>query len=147
MTSPNAPNLSHNTRKRAPSSHVPPVAMERRPLPPSPLTCPSASSTYITGLSRRERVDKILQGLYDQHRWSFKDFIRYMVTEEPTEPMSRQSRSATARAETLANAICKQTEVTKKLGDISIEFHTVGNSELVSRLQTELRQLERNRCI
>jgi hypothetical protein len=63
-----------------------------------------------------------------------------MVTEDSTEP---RVRSAAARAETLANAIYSQPEVVKKLGEVSIEFHTVGNSGLVSRIQTELRQLER----
>jgi hypothetical protein len=43
----------------------------------------------------------------------------------------------------LANAIYSQPEVVKKLGQVSLEFHTVANSGLVSRIQIELRQLER----
>jgi hypothetical protein len=120
MAFPNAVNLS------MPSEDV--------PLSPS-------SSAYIPGLSRRQRVDRILQDLRDKHRWSFKDFIRYMVTEELNEP---KGRSTTYRAEILVNAIYSQPEVVKKLGEVSVEFNsTAENSGLVPRIQTELRQLQR----
>lgn len=115
---------------------LPNVENSHVPLSPSP------SRAYIPGLSRRQRVDKIFEDLHYQHRWSFKDFIRYMVTEELTEP---RGRSATAQAETLVDAIYSQPDVVKKLGKVSIEFSTVriGNYGLVPRIQTELRQLER----
>ena len=38
---------------------------------------------YIKGLNHRERVDKILSDLQQEHRWTIKELLYYMVTENP----------------------------------------------------------------
>src|SRR5215469_9931997 len=38
---------------------------------------------YIKGLSDRQRVDKILSDLQEEHRWTIKYLLYHMVTREP----------------------------------------------------------------
>ena len=47
---------------------------------------------YIGGLSNRERVDLVLARLSDEYRWSIKDLIHDMVTEEPEKKYGRSTK-------------------------------------------------------
>jgi hypothetical protein len=78
----------------------------RRQRTPSPAPEPSTHKTpqqqfkYLRGLSNRERVDAVLSRMYGEHRWTIKDLIHYMVTEE-------QEKSYTASTEKRARDISK----------------------------------------
>jgi hypothetical protein len=94
------------------------------------------STSYIEGLDRHERVEMILRDLRDKHQWSLQDFIQSMVTTEPTNVDQQTADTWVGR---LSEAI-QQPEVTERLS-VSQALRDVGNSDLISRLRTELQQL------
>lgn len=106
---------------------------------PEPCTARQSEPTgYISGLKSRERVDKILADMFHHHRWSIKDFIRHMVTEPPRQ---KYAITETTRASHLSAAIFEQPIVVEQLSSVSSAIYTTGTSDLVSRIQSELRGL------
>jgi hypothetical protein len=77
----------------------------------------------------------LLHELFEKHRWSIKDFIYHLVTEEPTK---KYAMSCSARAKALSNAIYQQQEVVERLASVSADIRTVGNTGLVTRIRAEL---------
>jgi hypothetical protein len=77
----------------------------------------------------------VLQDLFEKHRWSIKDFIYHLVTEEP---IKKYAASCSARAKALSNAIYQQEEVVERLASVSEDIRTVGNSGLNTRIRAEL---------
>jgi len=97
-----------------------------------------SSSTYVPNLDPRERVDMILANIRGQHRWSIKDFLYHAVTASSSD---KNAHSETRRAKLLSQAIYEQPIVIEKLAVASKDIYTVGATDLVSRLQSELRHL------
>ena len=93
------------------------------------------STKYIKGLTKRERVDMVLQELQEKHRWSIKDFVYHLVTEEPTQ---KYGATCSARAKALSDAIYQRTEVVERLARVSEDIRTAGNTALAARIRTEL---------
>jgi hypothetical protein len=77
----------------------------------------------------------VLHELNEKHRWTIKDFIYHLVTEEP---IKTYGMKCSARAKTLSNAIYEQEEVVKRLSRVSNKVREVGNMELMDRLRAEL---------
>src|SRR5436309_14680432 len=92
---------------------------------------------YIGHFSTRERVDMVLHGLFQQHRWSIKDLLRNMVTAEPAE---KHAQSCLVRARALSDAIWKQEEVVEMLAQVSQDIRAMDNSALVDRIRAELQK-------
>ena len=90
---------------------------------------------YVGRLSKRERVDMVLNELFEKHRWSIKDLIYHLVTAKPEKKFATKCSS---RAKILSDAIYKQEEVVKQLSRSSKAIQTVGNTELTNRLRAEL---------
>ena len=101
---------------------------------------PNKPVPYVRGLTKRERVDMVLYELTEKHRWSIKDFIRYLVTEEPTK---KYGMKCSARAKALSDAIYEQEEVVKRLSRVSNKPRNVGNMELIDRLRAEIRAVSK----
>jgi len=78
-----------------------------------------------TSLSKRERVDMVLNELFEKHRWSVKDLIYHLVTEEP---VKKYGPKCSSRAKTLSDAIYKQEEVAKRLARASKDIYNVDNT-------------------
>jgi hypothetical protein len=97
---------------------------------------PKAPPQYVRGLSKRERVDMVLHELNEKHRWSIKDLIYHMVTEEPTK---KYGMTCSARAKALSDAIYQREEVVQRLAKASEDVWTVGNTALSARIRNELR--------
>jgi hypothetical protein len=107
--------------------------------PPTPLHEQSATrSGYIQNLTPRERVDMILSGIREHHRWSIKDLIYHMVHAPSSQ---KNAHSETRRAKLVSQAIYGQPEVVKQLASVSNDIYTTGASDQVSRLQSELQGL------
>jgi hypothetical protein len=96
---------------------------------------PNKPIPYVKGLSKRERVDMVLNELFEKHRWSIKDLIYHLVTAEPEKKFGMKCSS---RAKTLSDAIYKQEEVVQRLSRASKDIQKVGNTELINRLRAEL---------
>jgi len=77
----------------------------------------------------------VLYELNEKHRWSIKDFIHHLVTEEP---IKTYGTKCLTRAKALSDAIYEQEEVMKQLSRVSNKIRDVGNKELVDRLRSEL---------
>jgi hypothetical protein len=101
---------------------------------------PQKRTQYVRGFKARERVDMVLQDLFEKHRWSIKDFIYHLVTEEPTK---KQAMSCSARARALSKAIYQQEEVVERLASVSLDIRTVGNAGLNKRIRAELHALSK----
>lgn len=119
---------SPSPNKSRPRFSTPDPCVARQPEP----------TKYINGLKPRELVDKILADMFHHHRWSMKDFIIHMVTEPPCQ---KYAVTETTRASHLSDAIFGQPIVLERLGSVSSAIHTTGTSDLVSRIQSELRGL------
>jgi hypothetical protein len=96
---------------------------------------PKKPTQYVRGLSKRERVDMVLNELNEKHRWSIKDLIYHLVTAEPTK---KYGMTCSARAKTLSDAIYQREEVVERLAHVSEDIRTVGNTALAARIRTEL---------
>jgi len=123
------------SRKRARQSSL------EWPSSSSPLQEPPAStqrSRYISGLQPRERVDMVLAELNDKHRWTIKDLLYHMVH---AQPVKKNGYSTSYRAQKLSDAIYGQPEIIERLGSVSKDIYATGASDLVSRIQTEIRGL------
>lgn len=103
-------------------------------------TCPCQTATYIRGMSARERVDMVTAVLRNNHRWSIKDLIYHMV-QEPSSTIGGHTEQR--RAKLISDAIYKEPKVIAQLADVSKDIYTFGTSDLISRLHTDLRKLER----
>jgi len=77
----------------------------------------------------------VLNELFEKHRWSIKDLIYHLVTEEP---VKKYGPKCSSRAKTLSDAIYKQEEVAKRLARASKDIYNVGNTQLIDRLRAEL---------
>jgi|GraSoiStandDraft_23_1057293.scaffolds.fasta_scaffold46704_2 hypothetical protein len=77
----------------------------------------------------------VLQELNDKHRWTIKDFVYHMVTEEPTK---KYGMTCSARAKALSDAIYRRREVVERLARVSEDIRTTGNTALTARIRTEL---------
>jgi hypothetical protein len=80
----------------------------------------------------------VLYELNEKHRWSIKDLVYYLVTEEPTK---KYGMSCLARAKALSDGIYQQEEVVEKLSHASQDIRNVGSSALVDRIRAELRSV------
>jgi hypothetical protein len=105
---------------------------------PIPEQSEESSNTYVPNLDPRERVDMILGYIRDQHRWSVKDLLYHVVTASSSD---KNAHSETRRAKLVSQAIYEQPVVIEKLAVASKDIYTVGTTDLVSRLQSELRHL------
>jgi hypothetical protein len=111
----------------------------RRQVNQTPLSEQSEeSSTYEPNLGPRERVDMILAYIRDQHRWSIKDLLYHAVTASSSK---KNAPSEIRRAKLVARAIYEQPVVIEKLAIASKDIYTIGATNLVSRLQSELHRL------
>ena len=135
MASPDLPNMISRSRKRARQTSL------EWPSSSSPLQEPPAStrrSRYISGLQPRERVDMVLAELNDKHRWTIKDLLYHMVH---AQPVKKNGYSTLYRAQKLSDAIYGQPEIIERLGSVSKDIYATGATDLVSRIQTEIRGL------
>ncbi|KAJ5143397.1 uncharacterized protein N7515_002184 [Penicillium bovifimosum] len=135
-------------RKRARTSPSP-----DKTRPPTPLheqneqneqSATSSGYCYMKKLTPRERVDMILAYMREHHRWSIKDLIYHMVL-APSSKMN--AHSETRRAKLVSQAIYGQPEVVKQLASVSKDIYTIGASDQVSRLQSELKELGRRNIL
>jgi hypothetical protein len=111
----------------------------RRQVNQTPLSAEQPEeSSYEPNLDPRERVDMILAYIRDQHRWSIKDLLYHAVTASSSE---KNAHSERRRAKLVSQAIYEQPVVIEKLSIASKDIYTVGEIDLVSRLQSELRHL------
>lgn len=78
----------------------------------------------------------VLCDLFEKHRWSIKDFVYHLVTEEPTK---KYGMTGSARAKALSDAIYQRKEVVERLACVSEDIRTMGNTALATRIRTELR--------
>jgi hypothetical protein len=78
----------------------------------------------------------VLYELNEKHRWSIKDLVYHLVTAEPTR---KYGMTCSARAKALSDAIYQREEVVERLGRVSQDIQTVGNTALAARIRTELR--------
>lgn len=77
----------------------------------------------------------VLAEMYGKHRWSMRDFIYHLVT---AEPIQKNEVSCSVRTKSLSNALCEQQEVVEQLDKASKDIRIVCNTELVTRLRSEL---------
>jgi hypothetical protein len=96
---------------------------------------PKKPTQYVRGLSKRERVDMVLNELNEKHRWSIKDLIYHLVTAEPTK---KYGMTCLVWARTLLDAIYQWEEVVERLAHVLEDIRTVGNIALAVHIQTEL---------
>jgi hypothetical protein len=82
----------------------------------------------------------VLSKLNSKHRWSFKDLLYYMVTEEATK---KNRVSCSVRARALSDAIFEQKEVVERLARVSNNIWFIGNTKLIQRLHSELRSISK----
>jgi hypothetical protein len=80
----------------------------------------------------------VLERLGDEHRWTIKDLIYYMVTEEPEKKFSR---SAKKRARDISTAIFENKEVTDVLSHASDHLRDYKISDMAMVFQKELCRL------
>jgi hypothetical protein len=73
----------------------------------------------------------VLYELNEKHRWSIKDFVYHLVTEEPTK---KYGMKCSARAKALSDAIYQREEVVEQLARVSEDIRTVGNTALATRI-------------
>ena len=135
MTSPKSRNSNSVSSRRARRS---PTVHQARTIPSSKKRHAAESRTpfqYVNGLKARERVDMVLAEMHEKHRWSIKDFVHHLVTAESTR---KYQPSCSGQAKTLLNAIYQQEEVVQQLSNASEDIRIVGNTELITRLRTEL---------
>jgi hypothetical protein len=99
---------------------------------------PQKPTKYISGIKKGDRVYHVLKDLRDRHRWSLKDFILHLVTEEST---IKGSHTCAMHTKNLSSAIYQQEAVAKQLSKVSGDIWTKTNSEQVSRLRSELRKV------
>jgi hypothetical protein len=71
----------------------------------------TADKGYINGLTACERVEFILWQIYDQHRWSIKDLLRHIVTEES----SVSAPTKDTRINNLSSAVLDQEDVIRAI--------------------------------
>jgi hypothetical protein len=126
-------------RKRARRSS--PLGVSHSPSP-QPAIAPSKGRhrqfNYIRGLSNRERVDLVLARLDDEHRWTIKDLIYYMVTEESEK---KYGKSTKKRARDISTAIFDDKAVINALSRASNHLRDHQILDMAKVFQTELRAL------
>ena len=96
---------------------------------------PQKQTEYISGMKKGDRVYHVLKDLRDKHRWSLKDFILHLVTEEST---IKGSHTCAMHTKNLSSAIYQQEAVAKQLSKVSGDIWTTTNSQQVSRIRSEL---------
>ena len=99
-------------------------------------------SAYMSNLNNYDRLDMVLKYMWNNHRWTIKDFLRHMVTAEPEREYGRTIKS---RAKKLSSAITQE-QVVKQLIRYSDGLHEVAVSGLVNRLRVEMDQLASSDC-
>jgi len=128
--SPNSPSAQRRHARRAPTTpHLPTL--------PRRVQQPQKQTEYISGMKKGDRVYHVLKYLRDKHRWSLKDFILHLVTEEST---IKGSHTCAMHTKNLSSAIYQQEAVTKQLSKVSADIWTTvaTNSQQVSRIRSEL---------
>jgi hypothetical protein len=95
------------------------------------------ASRYIKGLSNRQRVDRILYSLHEEHRWTIKDLLSYMVTEEAEE---KYHATPTKRAKDISTAVFDQPEVLAALRGIGSQASQYRVLEITDIIKKELWQ-------
>ena len=72
-------------------------------------------------MKKGDRVYHVLKDLRDKHRWSLKDFILHLVTEEST---IKGSHTCAMHTKNLSSAIYQQEAVAKQLSKVSGDIWT-----------------------
>lgn len=131
--SPNSASARRRQARRAPTTpHLPtPRRVQQR----------QNQTEYINGMKKGNRVYQVLKDLRDKHRWSLKDFILHLVTEEST---IKGSHTCAMHTKNLSSAIYQQEAVAKQLSKVSGDIWTETNSQQVSRLRSELSKIGRH---
>jgi hypothetical protein len=125
--SPNSPSARKRHARRAPTTpHLPALRRVQQP---------QKQTEYISGMKKGDRVYHVLKDLRDKHRWSLKDFILHLVTEEST---IKGSHTCAMHTKNLSSAIYQQEAVAKQLSKVSGDIWTTTNSQQVSRIRSEL---------
>jgi hypothetical protein len=96
-----------------------------------------SNTSYIRGLDTYERVEKVIQDLRNQHRWSLKDFLHFYVTAESDKSYA-QSRKV--RIKRLAEAL-NQKIVLDTLFDRSSALYESALPLVSDKLRTEVKAL------
>jgi hypothetical protein len=125
--------------KRARSSS--PNRLSRSPSPQPDIAAPKRiryQFDYIGGLSGRERVDLVLARLAAEHRWTIKDLIYHMVTEEP---QKKYGASTKKRARDISMAIFDEPEVIDVLSRASDHLRDHQSLKMAKVFQKELHTL------
>lgn len=94
-------------------------------------------SHYIKGLSNWQRVDHILSHLHKEHRWTIKDLLFYMVTEEAEE---KYHSAPTKRAKDIFAAVFDQPDVLTAIMRIGSQASLFGVLEIADIIKKELWQ-------
>ena len=106
--SPNSPSARKRHARRAPTTpHLPALRRVQQP---------QKQTEYISGMKKGDRVYHVLKDLRDKHRWSLKDFILHLVTEEST---IKGSHTCAMHTKNLSSAIYQQEAVAKQLSKVS----------------------------
>jgi len=132
------PNPTPTSKRRTRRSPTPSQADATTSVRKRRVIDPNRPTQYIRGLSVRERVDMVLHELNEKHRWSIKDLIYHLVTAEPTR---KYGMKCSARAKVLSDAIYNREEVVAQLSRASEDIRNVGNTELITRLRSELKAM------
>lgn len=124
------------SRKRPRES--PPPRSSRSPSPQPDIGAPNKRHEqfdYVGGLTVRERVDRVLSQLYGEHRWTIKDLIYYMATEESPK---KYAMTAKKRAKDISKAIFDKPEVVDALSQASTHLRDHYIANLAKSFEKEL---------
>lgn len=141
MSPPKMDNPFNPPKKRPRRDFSPPISRSRTRS--SRVRFVSSSGTnqqyrYIKGMKARERVDKILLDLHQEHRWTIKDLLYYMVTEDSSE---KWAPTPEKRAKDISTAIFERPEVLNALSRASNQNPGLQISSTICGLQKELQHL------
>ena len=115
------------------------------PLSPSPALEPDIAAPkrshhefdYISGLTARERVDRVFSQLSGEHRWTIKDLIYYAATAESSKKYAMTARK---QVRDISNAIFDKLEVVDALSRASDHLRDNQILNMAQLFQKELRK-------